>query len=156
MSTPTATPPRINLPAPRPPQAPDAALTTGTRIVGSAFNALDLEKLRQWYETVLGFRVVQVYEQAGAVFEYLLTPAGGGGVLALITTGQRPRAGRRAARPGRDHAGGGAGPRLHGAGPGRQHHRALHAASGQGLTRGPHQRPRPRPRSLDRHHQRLT
>lgn len=90
MSTPTATPPRINLPAPRPPQAPDAALTTGTRIVGSAFNALDLEKLRQWYETVLGFRVVQVYEQAGAVFEYLLTPAGGGGVLALITTGQRP------------------------------------------------------------------
>lgn len=91
-------PRRITLPPSRLPSPPPAELLAGARFIGSALHVRDLEAQRRWYETLLGLQVVQIYERDGAVFEYLLQPPGGGAIVALMQSAQRPPGGNACSR----------------------------------------------------------
>lgn len=96
--TPSRTPRRVTLPPSRLPGPPPAELLAGARFIGSALHVRDLEAQRRWYETLLGLQVVQIYERDGAVFEYLLQPPGGGPIVALMQSAQRPPGGNACSR----------------------------------------------------------
>lgn len=83
-----APPKPVALPAPTAPAASPEALLP-TRIAGSAFYVNDLEAQREWYETMLGLRVLTTYQAGGKTFEYVMGRGNGGAILALMKA-QRP------------------------------------------------------------------
>lgn len=61
------------------------------RVGGAVVYVRDLEAQRRWYETMLGFRVVNTYSRNGQVFEYILQTgkAPGGAFMGLMVSPQR-------------------------------------------------------------------
>lgn len=61
------------------------------RIGGAVVYVHDLEMMRNWYETMLGFRAVNSYARDGLIFEYIMQAGDGGGAfMGLMRSSARP------------------------------------------------------------------
>lgn len=61
------------------------------RVGGAVVYVRDLEAQRQWYETMLGFKVVNTYSRNGQVFEYIMNTGDQmGGFMGIARNDARP------------------------------------------------------------------
>jgi len=72
------------------PKAPPANLLP-TAVGGAVVYVHNLEAMRQWYQTMLGFQVRTVYRRDGAIFEYILGIGDSPAFMGLMQSSARPQ-----------------------------------------------------------------
>lgn len=91
LAQPPASPPVRNMGSGAPKLNPPPANLMPTAVGGAVVYVHNLEAQRQWYETMLGFRVRTVYARDNVPFEYIMGIGDSPAFMGLMVSSARPQ-----------------------------------------------------------------